>query len=357
MIIYTLTETLTQESFSPKQVFTFVSHEQAHKQMIQQIYDYLKKCGDEIPMEELDAPNGYEDGSLCIGYDYARDDAGVSLWEIFKTEVSMREVIIGNIMGYIRETYKTPERFNDVLYNLINEYKDSDLNAIASEGDFVQEHVIGEALYQNALAQLGGKTDEVSYGKILEYLNESEQFIDVRCTLFNYWDLPVEEEKLEKWQRWFIGMLTICDGNSTMINLVREDIDDRQPEGEKIFVIERKHSIVAEHKNELPQNHRDLCSKLSDDQYFEIMANILTYKFKFGSAATFHDQMVHIYDEMKYVVFKVIKNYGVDAIYQNYGNIDIEDDKENGWNIVFVGEPCDIAHMIDELKNQYDNLF
>ena len=357
MRIYTLTKTDTQKSFSPIEVNTFVSHEEAHNTMIKQVFEYLQDCNFGATMEELNSENGYEEGEVCVGYDYANIGTSTMLWEIFVTEISLREVIIGNILSYIRETYKTPARFDDILYRLINEYKDEDLNAIASEGDFVQEHVIGEALYQNALAQLGGKTDEVSYGKILEYLNESDQFIDVRCTLFNYWDLPVEEEKLEKWQRWFIGMLTICDGNSTMINLVREDIDDRQPEGEKIFVIERKHAIVAEHKNELPQNHRELCSKLSDDQYFEIMANILTYKFKFGNAGTFHDQIVHIYDEMKYVVFKVIKKYGVDVIYQNYGNIDIEDSKENGWNIVFVGEPCDIARMIDALKNQYDNLF
>lgn len=266
MKIYTLTLTDTQKSFSPMEVYTFVSHEQAHKTMIEKIHEHLQKCNLEIPIEVLDSPNGYEDGGLCIGHDYARDDESMVLLEIFETELSLRETIIGNIMGYIRETYKTPARFDDILYRLINEYKDEDLNAIASESDFVQEHIIGEALYQNALAELGGKTDEVSYGKILEYLNESDQFIDVRCSFFNYWDLPIEEEKLEKWQRWFIGMLTICDGNSTMINLVRKDIDDNQPKGEKIF--------IDEYKDMLCENHRAKSSKLSNEAYSAFVKQI-----------------------------------------------------------------------------------
>lgn len=359
MKIYTLTITETQKSFSPMEVHTFVSHEQAHKTMIEKIHEHLQKCNLEIPIEVLDSPNGYEDGGLCIGYDYARDDESMVLLEIFQTELSLREAIIGNIMDYIRKTYKTPTRFDDILYRLINEYKDEDLNAIANEGDFVQEHVIGEALYQNVLAELGGKNGDYYYGKILEYLNESDQFINVRCTMFNYWDLPIEEEKLEKWQRWFIGMLTICDGNSTMINLVREDIDDRQPEGKKIFVIERKRTIVAEHKNELPQNHRELCSKLSDDQYFEIMANILTHKFSFGYGEDFYKQMVHLYEEMKYVLFKIIKTYGIDVLMDTYYGtlIDIKDTPEVGWYIYFVGDPYEDASMIDDLNETYKNLF
>lgn len=360
MKIYTLTITETQKSFSPMEVHTFVSHEQAHKTMIEKIHEHLQKCNLEIPIEVLDGPNGYEDGGLCIGYDYARDDESMVLLEIFQTELSLRETIIGNIMAYIRETYKTPARFDDVLYRLINEYKDEDLNAIASEKDFVEEHVIGEALYQNALAQLGGKNGDYYYGKILEYLNESDQFVHVRCGNFEYWDLPVDEEKLDTWQRWFIGMLTICDGNSTMINLVREDIDDRQPEGDKIFVIERKREIVAEHKAELCPTHRDLCSKLSDEQYYEIMANIFNHTFKFyqNGGVNTYQQMVNIYEDMYYTIFKIVKLYGVDGLLKDYENlIEIEDTPQIGWHIIFVGDPYEVAQMIDDLKNTYDNLF
>ena len=342
------------------EVHTFVSHEQAHKTMIEKIHEHLQKCGLEIPIEVLDSHNGYEDGGLCIGYDYARDDDSMVLLEIFQTELSLREAIIGNIMDYIRKTYKTPARFDDILYRLINEYKDEDLNAIASESDFVQEHIIGEALYENALAELGGKNGEYYYGKILEYLNESDQFIDVRCGSFGFWDLPIEEENLEKWQRWFIGMLCICDGNQTMINLVREDIDDRQPLGDKIFVIERKRAIVAEHKNDLCPKHRELCSELSDEQYYEIMANIFNHTFKFyqNGGVNTYQQMVNIYEEMYYTIFKIVKFYGIDDLLKNYENlIEIEDTPEIGWHIIFVGDPYEVAQMIDDLKNTYDNLF
>lgn len=359
MKIYTLTITETQKSFSPMEVHTFVSHEQAHKTMIEKIHEHLQKCNLEIPIEVLDGPNGYEDGGICIGYDYAKDDESMVLLEIFQTELSLREAIIGNIMAYIRETYKTPARFDDVLYRLINEYKDEDLNAIASESDFVQEHVIGEALYQNAVAELGGKNGEYYLGKILEYLNESDQFIDVRCGSFGFWDLPIEEENLEKWQRWFIGMLCICDGNQTMINLVREDIDDRQPLGDKIFALDRKREFVTENKGQLCNKHRELCSELSDEQYYEMMVNVLNHKYKFGHGENFYNQMVHIYEEMTYVVYKIIKHYGIDDLLKEYGNfIKLNDfEGEIGWCVVFEGDPYEVAQMIDDLKNTYDNLF
>ena len=358
MKIYTLTITETQKSFSPMEVLTFVSHEQAHKTMIQKVHDKLKEFNMDIPIEELDSPNGYEDGGLAVGFDYARDDESMVLWEIFESELSMRETIIGNIMAYIRDKYKTPKRFDDVLYRLINEYSDKDLNAIASEEDFVEEHIIGEALYQNALAELGGKNGDYYYGKILEYLNESDQFVDVRCGNFEFWDLPIEEENLEGWQRWFIGMLCICDGYQTMINLVREDIDDRQPLGDKIFVIERKKEIVSNAQLQLCPNHRQLCSELSDEQYYEVMANILTKNFNFGYGENFYKQMVHIYEEMTYVVFKIIKNYGIDVLFKEYGDkIQLKDDEKIGWYVVFNGDPYEIASMVDELTNTYDNLF
>lgn len=266
MRIYTLTKTDTQKSFSPIEVNTFVSHEEAHNTMIKQVFEYLQKCNFGVTMEELNSENGYEEGEVCVGYEYASIGTSTMLWEIFATEISLREVIIGNILSYIRETYKTPARFDDILYKLANEYKDEDLNSIKDMSDFVQEHIIGEALYQNALAELGGKNTDSAYGKILEYLNESDQFINVRCTMFNYWDLPIEEEKLEKWQRWFIGMLTICDGNKTMINLVREDIDDNQPKGEKIF--------TDEYKDMLCENHRAKSSKLSNEAYSAFVKQI-----------------------------------------------------------------------------------
>lgn len=358
MKIYTLTITETQKSFSPMEVHTFVSHEQAHKAMIQKFHDKLKEFNMDIPTEELDNPNGYEDGGIAIGYDYAKDEESMVLLEIFESELFMRETIIGSIMDYIRENYKTPARFDDVLYRLINEYKDEDLNAIESKSAFVENYIIGEALYENALAELGGKTDEKSYEAILKYLDESSQFLDVRCGMFCFGDLPIEEENLEDWQRWFIGMLCICDGNQTMINLVREDIDDRQPLGDKIFVIERKREIVSNAQLQLCPNHRQLCSELSDDQYYEVMAYILNYKFDFGYGKDFRKQMTHIYDEMKYVVYTIIKKKGIDVLFNTYGHIiEVNDSPEVGWYVVFIGDPYEVADMVDDLKATYKELF
>lgn len=357
MRIYTLTKTDTQKSFSPIEVNTFVSHEEAHNTMIKQVFEHLQKCNFGVTMEELNSENGYEEGEVCVGYDYANIGTSTMLWEIFVTEISLREVIIGNILSYIRETYKTPARFDDILYRLINEYKDEDLNAIASEGDFVEEHVIGEALYQNALAQLGGKNTDSAYGKILEYLNESDQFINVRCTMFNYWDLPIEEEKLEKWQRWFIGMLTICDGNQTMINLVREDIDDNQPKNDKIFQKELAEKKVEQYKDKLPKNFRELCASLDDDQYLDMLKEITTHEFQFGD--NLDDLRVvarNFYEGARYFLYNIIMKHGCDAIWADYDCFDLEfeDDK---W-VIWLDESIEeVANEIERMKIQYSDIF
>lgn len=354
MRIYTLTKTDTQKGFSPIEVNTFVSHEEAHNTMIKQVFEYLQKCNFGVTMEELNSENGYEEGEVCVGYEYASIGTSTMLWEIFATEISLREVIIGNILSYIRETYKTPARFDDILYKLANEYKDEDLNSIKDMGDFVQEHIIGEALYQNALAELGGKNTDSAYGKILEYLNESDQFINVRCTMFNYWDLPIEEEKLEKWQRWFIGMLTICDGNKTMINLVREDIDDNQPKGEKIFQKELAEKKVEKYKDNLPKNFRELCSTLDDVQYADLINFLFNYNYDFsGDIDDLRVLAKRFYEEAIYVIGKVVLAYGWDNIQQEYGEYFSLQYNGSEW-VIFLNSDYDfVAEGIETMRNQY----
>lgn len=354
MRIYTLTKTDTQKSFSPIEVNTFVSHEEAHNTMIKQVFEYLQKCNFGATMEELNSENGYENGDVCVGYDYASIGISTMLWEIFVTEISLREVIIGNILSYIRETYKTPARFDDILYKLANEYNDEDLNSIKDMGDFVQEHIIGEALYQNALAELGGKNTDSAYGKILEYLNESDQFISVRCSMFNYWDLPIEEEKLEKWQRWFIGMLTICDGNKTMINLVREDIDDNQPKNDKIFQKELAEKKVEKYKCNLPKNFRDLCSTLDDVQYADLINFLFNYNYDFsGDIDDLRVLAKRFYEEAIYVIGKVVLAYGWDNIQQEYGEYFSLQYNGSEW-VIFLNSDYDfVAEGIETMRNQY----
>lgn len=356
MRIYTLTKTDTQKSFSPFEVNTFVSHEEAHNTMIKQVFEYLQECNIGKTMEELNSENCYEEGKVCVGYDYANIGTSTMIWEIFVTEISLREVIIGNILSYIRETYKTPTRFDDILYKLANEYKDEDLKSIKDIGNFVQEHIIGEALYQKALAELGGKNTDSAYGKILEYLNESDQFINVRCTMFNYWDLPIKEEKLEKWQRWLIGMLAICDGNQTMINLVRDDINNANP-NEKIFKAELEQYAFEKFKNELPTNFRELCASLDDEQYLDMLKEIATHEFQFSD--NFDDLRViarNFYEGARYYLYKIIMKYGWDAIWVDYDCFDMEF-KDGKW-VIWMGKSIEkVANEIEEMKIQYSNLF
>jgi len=362
MIIYTLTITETQKSFSPMEVHTFVSHEQAHKAMIQKFHDKLKEFHMDIPIEELDNPNGYENGELAVGYDYARDDESMTLYEIFETEISLRDIIIGTIITQVHLDYVVPQRFDDTLYAMLNEYKDNTLFGMVSESDFINEHLIGEQLYEHALAELGGKTNSCYTEKILNYLDGdgSTKFLEERCCEFQFSELPENVEKaMTAHQRWFLGMLCLCDGNQTMINLVREDIDSKQPLGDKIFALDRKREFVAENKGQLCENHRELCSELSDEQYYEMMANILNHKYEFGCGENFYKQMLHIYEEMTYVVYKVIKCYGINDLLKDYGDVIKLNDTEGeiGWCVVFEGDPYEIATAIDSIKVTYDNLF
>lgn len=362
MKIYTLTETKTQLSFSPNEVSTFVSHGLAHKAMIEKVYNHMKECGEEVSMDELDNPNGYEFNGLSVGYDYARDDNALALWEIFETELSLRDTIIGTIIAQVHLDYVVPERFDDTLYAMLNEYKDNTLFGMVSESDFINEHLIGEQMYEHALAELGGKTNSCYNEAILNYLDGDgdDRFVDTRCREFQFSELPEEVEKaMTAHQRWFLGMLCLCDGNKTMINHVREDIDSKQPSGDKIFGIERKKDFVSQYESQFCANHRKFCSKLSDEQYYELMEKIINHKFEFGHSENFYYQMVHIYEEMTYVIYKVIRNYGINDLLEDYGDtIKLKDfDGEIGWRIVFEGDPYEIAQAIDGIKATYDNLF
>lgn len=355
MKIYTLTFTDIQKSLSPIEVTTFLNHEKARNKMLECLQEHLKKCGIDVPISELDNPKGYNNNDIIVGHDYASDEAGIVLWEIFTTEISMRDLLIGQIMEYIHETYKTPITYDNTLYRLINEYSNDDLmDSTSSISDFVEEHIIGEALYQNALAELGGKNGDYYYGIIVNYLNESDSFYNHCYDFFSN-----ENKSLEDYQRWFIGMLCLCDGNSTLIKLVRKDIDDGQCAGDKIFEIEDKKEIVKENSYILCKNHREKCLKLNDEQYYDIMSNIINYKFKFGYGKNFYEQAVHLEEEILYVVFNVIKNHGIDDILNShYGScIELTDTKEKGWIINLVGSSLEIASMADELKIKYNKDF
>lgn len=358
MEIYVLTKTDTQKSFSPIDVLTFVSHEQAQNEMITQFHSYLKSVGVNIPIEQLNSPNGYEGGDISVGFDYARDDAGMVIWEIFTTEVKTREIIISNIINYVGQKFCLPKRFDGVLYRLISEYKDDVILSVTNYDEFIDEHLIGEALYENVLEQLGGKNGDYYYGVICDYLDSSDAFIDGRCSTIDYPDMPKKIDKMDDWQKWFLGMLVLCSGDKTMLNYVRKDIDDKRTDGDKIFEIEKFKDIVKENGGKLPENHRNMCSNISDEQYYELMSKILTNKFEVKYGSDFLDKISNIYEAMTYVVYTIINARGTNAILDDYSYvIELLDHPKFGWYIAFIGDPYEVATAIDDLKSRNKELF
>lgn len=355
MKIWVLTFTDTRESFSPKSVRTFVSHELATKVMHEEIAKDLGRS-----YEDVSNPNGFEDGQVSVGYDYARDDSNMHIWEIFENEISLRDTIIGNLIAVMHEKYFIPNRFDNTLYRLINEYSDCQLFGIASESEFISQNVIGEAIYQNALAELGGKTDEKSYGIILDFLN-GNTFIDDCCKNLQFQEYELDSIPLENFERgniWLIGMLALCDGWETIIENVQKDIDDKKPFKDKVFIATEE-NFAEKYKDALCKNHRELCSRLNDEQYYQLMVYNFNYTYKFSDTSDLRDVVNNFYAECKYALFKIIRHYGIDVIMNEF-NWCIEISKPNKdayWDFEFIGNPYEVADCIETLKARYDNLF
>lgn len=347
MKVYTLTITDTQEGFSPKEVKTFVSKELANAEMLKQVSE---KSG--IPIENL--VKGYDQDGWCVGYDYARDYDNYIYWEIFESEISLRETIIGNLIAFIHEKYVVPARFDDTLYHLINEYSDTQLLSIASDTEFIQENVIGEALYQNVCAAIGGKNDEKTYCAITDYL-DSECFTNKEIPEF--WELSerdLKTLKADSGKRWFLFMLMICsDEWESFTNDIRIAIDEERPQNDKLFETERRKSFVEQYKYVFCPNHRELCSKLTDEQYFSIMEKNIAYTWKFGGDKT--DLRVAIsqfFEEARYIIWNFIKKYGIDDLLDGKGAIiDIYQCSDNTWDFTFIADCEEIANYVENLKS------
>lgn len=349
MKIYTLTFTDTQKSFSPWEVKSFASKSLANIEMLEQISE---KTG--ISIETL--AEGYNKNGLCVGYDFATDSNAQLHWEIFETELSWRETIIGNLITLVHDYYVVPKRFDDTLYDLISEYSDNQLNAITSEKDFIEENLIGEALYQNACAAIGGKNDEKTYAAIIDYLN-SDDFR--KKEIPEFWELSKNENEIlenQSCQRWFLFMLIICSHEmETFTNDVRIAIDENRPQNDKLFATERRKFFLEQYKYTFCPKHRELCSKLTDEQYFSIMEKYISHVWHFvGNKENLNVVIEQFYEEAKYYVWCFIKKYGIDDLLDDWGVIDICQLSDNSWDFEFVEEAHEVAKYVENLKKNYN---
>ena len=349
MKIYNLAYVDTQKGFTPEWVRPFVSEELASQEMLKEI---SKESG--IPIDQLQ--DGYDEDGWCVGYNYARDYTANRYWEIYEAELPLRESIIGNLIEAVHKVYIFPRRFDHTLYRLIDEYSNSQLESIKSEADFIEENIIGEALYQNACAVIGGNPDEKTYGVIINFLNDHLCEMDIHP--FAEWQLSEAEKKeiqTNSTQRWFLAMLMICSGEdeALFVSNVRTEIDNRQPYGEKVFIQEKLQSLKSNF--DLPKNHRELCSTLTDEQYVYIMEIIFGRKFKFNDKDdTLTVKLQNFYESATYYLFKAIRKHGFDKVYETYYNgvIAVKKDGNNGWSIFFVGSAEDVASATDKAKKK-----
>lgn len=355
MKIYNLVFVDTQEGFTPKSVTPFVSEELAHKEMMKQI---VKESG--IPIEQLE--EGYDEDGWCVGYDYARNYDTNRYWEIYECELVEREAIIGSFIAYIHENYALPKRYDDTLYRLINEYSDADLkNGTISKHDFLNDRVIGEALYQNVFVSLGGRADDYdSHYAISDYLDcsgfEEKEIHD-------FWDMSNEEKEILKkdsHQRWFLLMVMLCSGEEdTLVRVVRSEIDRKQPNGKKIFIQERLNDIKEIMCNlDIPKNHRELCSKLTDEQYLAVMELVLNHNFDFsGNPTNLCVTLKNFYESVRYHFYKLIRAKGTDFVLEKYAPlIELEDLGNGNYDIVFHDDPLETAIAVEQIKKDYKDI-
>ena len=352
MKIYNLIYIDTQEGFTPKDVKSFATEELAVKEMLKDISENYN-----IPMEELE--KGYEDVDWCIGYNYAHNYTDQCYWEIMPSELSTRESTIATIIEKIHKEYVIPNRYDGTLYKLINEFKDNELELEFQ--DFLDDYFIGVALYENALAELGGKTDEDSTCAIYDFIDGYglENMTDIKKLVNQeFWELSKDErEKLDCYPhlRWLLAMIIICSGEEdTFLNAVRTEIDKNRPIGKKIFEEERIANFKKEYKNLICPNHRELCSTLTDEQYYSIMLGGFERVWHFGgNNENLNDLIKYFYEEANYTIWKYILKYGIDELLDTYSYvIEIEEIADGNWNFVLVGDPFEVANCVETLKKK-----
>jgi len=128
--------------------------------------------------------------------------------------------------------------------------------------EFKNDCFIGEALYENAIAQLGGKTDEQSYQTIANYLDTNfvaNEMANPLC--FDCYDIQDDVQKMDSHNKWMLGMLLLAGGDEKIIHDVRLSINN---EDDEIFAVELASEL---HKDMLCPDHRAKSSKLNDNEY------------------------------------------------------------------------------------------
>lgn len=222
--MYVLTRTSAVNGMQPDDVNVFLNFKDAQARM-------LKDASDVYRSDDLYI--GYDDDDITVGESHVYLRYGDPVyWKIYESDVELDNILTEAVAQEIFEMYNLPsdcsESVRKLSANCSCKWQDV--------GDFIQERVIGEELYEGAVASLGGKTDSQSTGVIFSYINQ----------------------KLgENNSNWMASMLKLYSGDNRMVKMVREDIDRDRPAEDKIFQ-ELQTYIVCCDKSKL-QELQTLC--------------------------------------------------------------------------------------------------
>lgn len=356
MKIYTL---VFNETYSADGVDLFYCEEDCFNAMIKQIEEKTRvKIDLEKVKEAHNNSSDYEDDCVTIGKTYAQALSRTYCWEIFCNVIPDYQFGRSIIVNEFFNLFPKCKKFESLLYKIVGEYSDEDI-ARAIKDDlsvFINDSIIGECLYQYAAAELGGKTDEKSTSTIFEFFN-SNDFVRIfnKATKLEVTDwadqTPIAHEN------WVYAMLTICNGDNNAVSAIRKVID--YSNHTNIFF------NVEDYNNLLCENHRKKSSSLTDEQYNDIVKQLISEGFGHGNLnkseviGCFESTLLKMYGDMAFVIYMIAMDRGVDYVLDVFKDVvEIDEVEECGikkWVLNLKGDIYDVAVSIDSYNRIKNN--
>lgn len=349
MNIHTL---VYNESHSADMVKTYLSRKECFEGMVSHIEEKLRVKIDRSELAEiLESGKDYEKDGLIIGKTYACSDCYSHNWELFVTDIPESQIGRAMIIDAFFRLYPNCKKFENLLNDMVGEYSEEYISKVLSGNDmtifinsFINEDIIGCCLYQRAAAELGGKTDEKSTSTIFEFFNtDLDLFFDREFRVDGVkWN---DGDNYTAHEYWVYAMLSICSGDEEVVKKTRKYIDIKNHTN--IFF------DVEDYENVLCKDHRNKSSKLTDEQYGDIVRQIVTNDIAQCAESNYRDRVRNLWNEMVADLYGIAEKQGIDFVLDKFSKI-VEVVKVNADG--FVRYELDITATCDELACQLDKV-
>lgn len=345
------------ESKSTDMVKNYISQTECFEGMVSHIEEKLKISIDRDKLMRL-LENGadYNEGGLIIGKTYAWSFCHSHNWEIFATEIPDSKIGRALIIDTFFKLYPNCKKFESTINHMVGEYSEEYISNVFSSNDktifitsFITNNIIGECLYQYAAAELGGKTDEKSTGTIFEFFDERlvdffKQNFDVKCVKWNWYCENGDSDIANEY--WVYAMLSICSGDEEIVNKTRKHIDSVY--GTNIFF------NVDNYSDMLCYEHRSKSSKVTDEQYYYIVHQIVNNDIVNDRIEkSYSKRVIDLWNEMVCEVYKIAREMGIDFVLERFSKItDVVKTNVDGKTCYEL----QITATCDELANNLDKV-